>query len=302
MVTGRFNLGVPKPFSFWRTVYSHGWCTLPPFYVDKDGERLERILRLGDGTLVHCILRDAKSGIVVTTRSHGPLTPSHRKEIISQLRTSLRLDEDLSAFIAAAKKHPRFKWVVSSGCGRLLRAPTVFEDVVKTMCTTNCAWALTEVMVKNLTRHLGEPLDGGLHSFPKPETMASVTEKFMRKNIRSGYRSPYLIEFADRVASGALDVESWRTSPRPTEELFREVKGIKGIGEYAAGSLLRLFGRYDYLALDSWVRGKYSELHHRGRAISDKTIERAYKPYGKWRGLFFWFEMTEHWLNQKFPF
>ena len=283
-------------------MYSHGWCTLPPFSVDKEHERLEILLRLEDGTIVHCVLGDASSGIGVTAKSHSMFTAHHRKEVIRQLRTCLRLDEDLSEFHRAVKDHNRFKWILASGAGRLLRAPTVFEDVVKTMCTTNCAWALTEVMVKNLTGHLGDPFEKGRHAFPAPKAMASVSEQFMRKNIRSGYRSPYLIEFADRVASGSLDVESWRTSLCTTEELFKEVQRVKGIGEYAAGSLLRLLGRYDYLALDSWVRAKYSELHHRGRRVVDKTIDRTYKPYGKWRGLFFWLEMTEDWFDRKFPF
>jgi N-glycosylase/DNA lyase len=270
--------------------------------VDKERQELKRLLRLTDDTLVHCTLREASAGISVSTESRDPLSSSQRSEVRAQLRSCFRLDEDLSPFFAAVHKDRHLRWISSSGSGRLLRAPTMFEDLVKMMCTTNCTWGLTEVMVGNLTTKLGEKFSDGVFAFPTPAKLASCTEAFMRKEIRSGYRSPYLTEFGERVASGKLDVESWRTSDLPTGELFKEVLGVKGIGEYAAGNLLRLLGRYDYLALDSWVRAKYAEIHHGGRKVSDRTIKRAYQAYGSWRGLIFWFEMTKDWLNQKFPF
>jgi N-glycosylase/DNA lyase len=186
--------------------------------------------------------------------------------------------------------------------GRMLRAPSVFEDVVKMICTTNCSWALTTIMVENLVGELGRPFDDSHKSFPSPETLARTSEQFLRKTIRAGYRSPFLLEFAEKVANGKLNVESWRSSELSTGVLFKELRSIKGVGEYAAGNILKLLGRYDYLGLDSWVRGKYYELYHSGRKVSDRTIEQRYKAYSKWRGLFFWMEMTKDWYNHKFPF
>jgi hypothetical protein len=42
-----------------------------------------------------------------------------------------RLDEDLSAFYALVAADGELSWC-ELGAGRMLRAPTVFEDVVKT--------------------------------------------------------------------------------------------------------------------------------------------------------------------------
>ena len=47
----------------------------------------------------------------------------------------LRLDADLSAFYAVAARGSRAE-LGRRGAGRLMRSPTVFEDVVKTICTT----------------------------------------------------------------------------------------------------------------------------------------------------------------------
>ena len=292
----------PPLFNFWRTVYSHGWCSLPPFHVNKEEDNLSRVLELGDGTTVLCVLSTRPGGISVVLKSRHPLAARHKAEIRELLGACLRLNEDLSEFYKEARRLPHYRWIPKAGAGRLLRAPTVFEDVVKMICTTNCSWSLTEVMVGNLASHLGKKFEEGLYAFPTPEALAGTTEAFVRKNIRAGYRSPFLLELATAVADGSLDLERWRSSSLPTDELFNQVKCVKGMGDYAAGNILRLLGRYDYLGLDSWVRGKFYELHTRGRKVKDSTIDKHYASLGTWRGLFFWLEMTRTWYDHKFPF
>lgn len=295
------SLRTPEGFSFWRTVYSHGWCSLPPFKVDKEKKTFSRLLELEDGTLVHCEMRERNSGIAVKATSARPLSNRQKQEVKRQLGSCFRLDEDISAFYTEVRKHKAFRWVPRIGAGRLLRAPTVFEDVVKMICTTNCSWALTEIMVGNLTKKLGRKF-GHTWSFPKPEAIASVSERFLRKEIRSGYRSPYLLELAERIALGKLDPESWRSSARPTTELFKQVRSVKGMGDYAAGNVMKLLGRYEYLGLDSWVRGQFAKIHRKGHRVSDRTIERHYAPFGRWQGLFLWMDVTRDWYDRQFPF
>jgi 3-methyladenine DNA glycosylase/8-oxoguanine DNA glycosylase len=301
--TSTLTIRTPAAFGFWPTVYSHGWCALPPFRVDKEAKALERVLTVRDGTLVDCRLRQGRNGnIAVELRSAEELSPSQKQEVKAQLGACLRLEQDLSEFYALARREVEFRWVPRAKAGRLLRAPTVFEDVVKMICTTNCSWSLTEIMVGNLVSKLGRESVTGNSGFPTPEALADVNESFLRKEIRSGYRSPYLMEFALSVAEGKLDPESWRSSSLPTQELFKTVRSVKGMGDYAAGNIMKLLGHYDYLGLDSWVRGKFSEIHKNGRKVSDRTIERTYRRFGVWRGLFFWLEMTRDWYNRTFPF
>ncbi|MGA9406339.1 MAG: hypothetical protein WBW71_04320 [Bacteroidota bacterium] len=170
------------------------------------------------------------------------------------------------------------------------------------ICTTNCSWSLTEVMIKALVTKLGTHIHNDVYSFPSPEVMASCSESFLRKEIRCGYRAPYLLELSKKIAGGKLNVEKWRTSQEPTEELFKQVRSVKGVGEYAAGNILKLLGRYDYLGLDSWCRGKFYELFKKGRKVKDSTIEKYYAPFGKWRGLFLWMDVTKDWYTKELPF
>jgi 3-methyladenine DNA glycosylase/8-oxoguanine DNA glycosylase len=62
-------------------------------------------------------------------RSH----PAQAERALAAVRHVLRLDADLSGFYALAAEDPDLAWTVS-GAGRMIRSPTVFEDVVKTIC------------------------------------------------------------------------------------------------------------------------------------------------------------------------
>src|SRR5207247_8632903 len=109
--------------------------------------------------------------------------------------------------------------------------------------------------------------------------------------IRCGYRAPYLKELAQRVASGELNVESWLTNDGPLPDLIKEIKSVKGVGNYAAENLLKLIGRYDGLALDSWPRATFARIRNHGRAANDKKIGRYYARFNTWRVLALWCDM-----------
>lgn len=294
-----FLLRTPSDFAFWRTAYSHGWCDLLPFSFDPADQTLSRVLALSDGSIVACTLRAAQGGIRVTCSSGSPITTAHRSEIRAALRTCLRMDEDMSELYRIVRPLPAYRWIAQHHAGRLLRAPTMFEDAVKMICTTNCTWALTVQMVRGLVGRFG-PGDGTHTAFPGPEAVAGATETILRKECSTGYRAPALLELATAVASGRLAIEQWRETTLATDELFDAMCEVRGIGPYAAGNLLRLVGRYDYLGLDSWVRKQWRTLHAHGRAVSDARIERFYEPYGSWRGIMFWLEMTRDWHDEKF--
>jgi hypothetical protein len=75
------------------------------------------------------------------------------------------------------------------------------------------------------------------------------------------------------------------------------MKTVKGVGSYAAENLLKLIGRYDGLALDSWTRAQFAKTRNQGRSASDKKISRFYSRFNSWRGLALWCDMTRHWLD-----
>ena len=282
-------------FSFRRTVLSHGWCALRPFEFDNTNWTVVRVLDCGETAPVTVKISAEKKGLAISTSRR--LKKRAAEMIARDVRHMFRLDDDLREFYHVTSTEPDFEWIAREGAGRLLRSPTVFEDLVKMICTTNCSWAATQKMVSGLVNELGCESDDGRKSFPTAAVMARRPEKFFRDKIRAGYRSSYLRELAQRVASGALDVESWLATDLPTKELMNEIKSVKGAGNYAAENLLKLIGRYDGLALDSWTRAQFARARNNGRVAGDKKIARFYSRFNSWRGLALWCDMTRHWIE-----
>jgi N-glycosylase/DNA lyase len=207
----------------------------------------------------------------------------------------LRLDADLSLFYEAARTDDDLAWA-AAGAGRMLRSPTVFEDVVKTICTTNCAWSATVRMTGALVSQLGVEAPGGARTFPTPQAMADAGERFYKDVVRAGYRGPYLRSLAADVAEGRLDLETLNDPELPDEEVAAQLLALPGCGPYATAHMMMLLGRYSRLILDSWTRPKYARL--RGRKASDKTIERRFRRYRDYAGLAFWLYLTRDWVAE----
>lgn len=289
-------LETPDNFSFKYTIFSHGWCELLPFELDEENWRLTYVFRGESGRKpATAVISDDGNGRLRIDLSGGK---ADHERVLRETRHILRLDDDLSGFYRLLKKERRLSWISEIKAGRLLRAPTAFEDLVKTVCTTNCSWSLTKKMVTNIVEKLGSPAGGGRYAFPTPEAMAGVPAAFYRDEIRAGYRSEYLAELAEAVASGKVDPGAWLVSDLPTADLKKHIKNVKGVGDYAAETLMKLVGRYDGLALDSWLRSQFYKKHNAGEVCDDRRIGEFYEKYGSWRGLTMWCDMTEKWFDR----
>ncbi len=286
-----------EPVDFARTLLSHGVADLPPNEIAPDGTLLSTVLTAGEGAWLVELTSDGPGRARLRAAAGATAPPTaDRPALAAQIRHMLRLDEDLSAFYLVAAADPALAWVVA-GAGRMMRSPTVFEDLVKTICTTNCAWSATVRMVSALVGELGTPAAGARErrAFPAPATVADAGEAFFRDVARAGYRGPYLRALADDVASGRLDLEALRDPALPDEEVADRLLQIAGVGPYAMAHMMMLLGRYRPLILDSWTRPKYRRVSGRPR-ITDKGIERAFRRYRQFAGLAFWLTLTEDWL------
>lgn len=289
-------LDFPENFDFRRTVFSHGWHSLLPFELDVENWRLTRVFSDGNlETPVSAVISEENEKLKIEI-SGGKLNAESQAKILRDVRHVLQLDEDLSEFYKIVERKKKFAWIAATSAGRLLRSPTVFEDLIKTICTTNCSWALTKKMAANLTEKLGAVSKDGKYAFPTAEKMAQMPPEFYRDEIRAGYRAPYFAELAEKVAAGKINPETWLDADLPTPELKKQMKQIKGVGDYAAENLLKLIGRYDGLALDSWLRAQFYKRHNSAALCSDAEIEKFYAPFGKWKGLAMWCDMTKEWI------
>jgi len=292
------TISTPPGFRFWPTATSHGWCDLHPFSSDDNSRSLLRIHRLTDGNIVRLVMcADPKERIQLQIEGlPNGLSPAQATELTQGLTNAFNLDRDLSEFYELVRQYPRYRWIEEKAAGRMLAAPTVWEDLAKTLLTTNTTWNMTRQMNARLTT-LGEPYPDGGYTFPMPERIAAMNLDELNAHVRAGYRGAYLHQLAARIADGELDVESWRDPELPSAELYKRVKALKGFGDYAAGSILKLLGHFDRLATDTECRAAYIRINNGIPAADDQEIAAYYEPFGKWRGLVQWMDVMEEWLQ-----
>ena len=168
----------------------------------------------------------------------------------------------------------------------MLRSPTVWEDVVKTVCTTNCTWALTRVMVtraRHPPRHAGRRPPGR----PCSRTRSPRRSRWRRATKPSTGRSS--VPATARLASsswrrslprGGSTWSRWATASRedlPDAEVERRLLALPGVGPYAAAHIMMTLGRSSRLILDSWTRPTYARLIGR-RAAAGRRRDRPSVP------------------------
>jgi 3-methyladenine DNA glycosylase/8-oxoguanine DNA glycosylase len=288
-----------EPVDFARTIVSHGVAELPPNQVALETRTFETTLPVTGGA--RTVRLTAQDGTLLAEVLAGRAGSHVRDTLASTIAHMFRLDEDLSAFYAVVSADGDLSWC-AQGAGRMLRAPTVFEDVVKTICTTNTAWSGTRRMTHALVDNLGVEAPGGARTFPTPEAMAEVDERFYREVARAGYRGPYFRQLATDVAEGRIDLEELHDPDLPDDEAAARLLALPGVGPYAAAHvMLTSLGHYSRLVLDSWTRPTYCKLSGARGALKDATIERRFKRYGEWAGLAFWLYLTRGWVEDGLP-
>jgi N-glycosylase/DNA lyase len=288
-----------EPVDLWRTLVSHGVASLPPSVLDEERRILRVTVPIRGGRPRTIDIRQGRQGkarIDVLGPAPGARTKSRLGDVLARM---LNLEENLAPLYDVAASDPDLSWVVA-GAGRMFRSPTVFEDVVKTICTTNCTWSATVRMVGALVEHLGEESAGAYgRAFPAPAAMAAAREAFYPEVVRAGYRGAYLRTLAAEVAGGSLDLEQLRDAPPDAvsdEEVAAQLLALPGVGPYAAAHVMMLLGRHSRLILDSWTRPKYARLNG-GRKVGDRGIEKRFRRYGPYAGLAFWLFLTRDWVE-----
>jgi len=262
---------------------------LPPGHIDEERYIYDLNVRIGDD--VRRIRYTSRAGSL-DVELEGRASKASLREAQRITRRVFRLDQNLAPFYAMIVNDPRLSW--AAGAGRLIASPTVFEDVIKTICTTNTTWAGTRRMIEAL-------VERGGGAFPDATLLAKTPERWFAGVARMGYRGPYVRAIARDVHAGRLDLEAMLPNTEREEEaneatVEEALRELPGVGPYAAAHIMQLLGFHHQLVLDSATRPKYLQISGKKRA-SDTTIVRAFKRYGPYAGLAFWLYVTRDWIE-----
>lgn len=116
-------------------------------------------------------------------------------------------------------------------------------------------------IIERFCENFGERV-GDSYSFPSAEKIATLTVEDLAP-IRAGFRAKYIIDAAQKISSGQVDIE--KIKALPFDEAKAELLKIKGVGEKVAQcALLYGFGRVEAFPVDVWVKRILSELYPDG--------------------------------------
>ena len=270
---------------FRKLVFSHGWVHLAPFQWTEQDASLSRSLTLSNGIAVKVKARTrAKlngSEVVVTCRTTSPLSVVASNEVRSQVRRMLRLNESFADFHRACADDHLLSFVSRIRCGGMLRGPTAFEDLVKTVCTTNCDWRNTKRMCERLCGIGGD-------AFPTPTAILRLSEARLAEQTSLGYRAKTVWDLARLTLDGKLPLDEW-ASLGDFARIRAALKSIWGIGPYSLNHMLVLLGDYSEIPVDCEIIKYLRKTHFDGRNVSAKEAVAPYERYGKLRYLAFKF-------------
>ena len=184
------------------------------------------------------------------------------------LRRVLGLDDDLQELWDACDAVPQLAGLRP----RVLRSPTVWQDLVGALAGTRASYRSTQAMLRRL-------VDGG--AFPAPE---QVLDRDLRV---FGSRAGSLRALAARVAGGWDPEQLLRTSD---EDAAAQVRALTGFGPFATAQVLPLLGRPRPPVLDGWLRDR-----------AEPGWEQRLAPLGRWAGTGLWLEAASAWLRPAPP-
>lgn len=276
----------PKHFNFGVTVNSHGWERLAPFSLDKETQILTRTERLPSQL---ARLEMANDGdIRVTVTSEATLSPADETYVGGFVRQCLAFDWDMSRCYAKVVGDPTYSFIEERGLGRLLLAPSMWENLVKTLFLTNTHARHTTAMAAKFCA-LGDSFSGQ-HTFPTPEQVLARSTDDLEQQTGTGYRARYIRRLAEEIASG-FDPETLRSPGLSYEEVYGRVRQLQGFGPYSASYVLKLLGRFERVSIDTVMRRYFKEISGHENA-SDQDIDAYYQRFGDCRGLVAWWEVS----------
>lgn len=166
-------------------------------------------------------------------------------------RNYFDLDRDYDEIVSNISSHDKLKEISDfAGNIRILKQDA-WEALCSFIISQNNNIPRIKGIIERLCKAYGEDIGCG-YSFPSSETLASLTVDDLAE-LRSGFRAKYIIDAAQKVASGEVNLE--KLSYIPIEDAINELTKIKGVGIKVANcTLLFGCGRIECFPVDVWIK------------------------------------------------
>jgi 3-methyladenine DNA glycosylase/8-oxoguanine DNA glycosylase len=282
----QISITTPADFNFGYTVNSHGWERLEPFSLNREQQVLTRIERLPSQLSRLEIAHN--DTIDVTVRSDNQLTKEDRAYITEFIAYCFAFNWDLSKCYSKVAGDATYSFIKEQRLGRLLLAPSMWENLVKTQFLTNTHARHTTAMAAKFCT-LGDSF-GDRYAFPTPAQVLAKSLDELERQTGTGYRAKYIRSLAEAITSG-FDPESLRNSSLSYEDIYERVRALHGFGDYSASYVLKLLGRFERISIDTVMRRYFKEIAGKENA-TDSDITAYYERFDECKGLVAWWEVS----------
>ena len=158
--------------------------------------------------------------------------------------------------ILSRSDNPALREAVEYGKGIRILRQEKWETLCSFIISQNNNIPRIRGLIGTLGKALGERIEtpaGEFYSFPSAEAVAAAGVDALRE-MKLGFRAPYIHDAATKVASGEIDLEAV-ASASTTAQAAEMLMKIKGVGpKVAACTLLFGFDRTDAFPVDVWVK------------------------------------------------
>lgn len=126
-------------------------------------------------------------------------------------------------------------------------------------------------IIERMCEQFGEQISSTAYSFPSVETIAKLLPDDLSP-LRAGFRNKYIIDAAQKIAGGQVDIEKIKSLP--TDKADALLQTIRGIGPKVSSCVL-LFGfhRVEAFPIDVWIKRALDYFYKDG-------FPEFAKPYG----------------------
>lgn len=134
---------------------------------------------------------------------------------------------------------------------RILRQDP-FEALISFIISQNNNIKRIKGIVKKLCENFGDKLDENTYNFPKADVLANLSLEDLQV-LRCGFRDKYILDAAQQVAQGKINLELLRNMP--IDAAREKLTTIKGVGPKVADCEL-IYGlhRLEAFPMDVWMK------------------------------------------------
>lgn len=196
----------------------------------------------------------AFSQLATVAYDNGTLTITQQDKVDKELwRRYFDLDLDYAKIKEdLSQMHPVLKEASNYAGGIRILNQEPFEALITFIISQNNNISRIKGIVERLCENFGEKISDSYYSFPTPSVLANLTVEDLAP-IRAGFRHRYIIDAAQKVNSGEIDLEKLRQMPYDAAQ--KELMKITGVGVKVADCVL-LYGlhRLESFPLDVWMK------------------------------------------------